>query len=207
MTEVKICGLTNADDVMAAQDNGADYVGFVLYSGSPRGISAMDLNKILDQVNLKCKAIGVFVNESREEVEKIARDCCLHAVQLHGDEVAADFCEMSTDVWRSVKFSNGICVPDLIDWTVDRYVLDAAVPGAYGGTGVTVDWDEAATLATSRAVMLAGGLTPENVADAVARVRPLGVDTSSGVECEPGKKDHNKIKSFIKAAKNATTAR
>jgi len=206
MIDVKICGLTNSDDVMAAQDSGADYIGFVLYSGSPRGISGMDLSRILDKVDLTSKAVGVFVNESREETEKIARDCCLHAVQLHGDESAAEFGEMPTEVWRSVKFSNGVCVPELSQWDAARYVLDAAVPGAYGGTGVTVDWDEAATVALSSEVMLAGGLTPENVAEAVAKVMPAGVDTSSGVEREPGKKDHDKIRKFIEAAKNATTA-
>ena len=206
MIEVKICGLTNADDVKAAQDCGADYVGFVLYPGSPRGISGMNLSRILDNVELTSKAVGVFVNEPRAEIEKIAKDCNLHAVQLHGDEMADEFCDMTTVIWRAIKLLDGVCVPALSAWDVNRYVLDAAVAGAYGGTGVTVDWAEAEAVAQANAVMLAGGLTPENVAEGIASVRPLGVDTSSGVESTPGKKNHDKVKKFIKAAKNAITA-
>jgi phosphoribosylanthranilate isomerase len=205
MVEVKICGLTNADDVRVAQESGADYVGFVLYEASPRGISGMDLCRLLDDVTLTSKAVGVFVNKSRDEVEKIAKDCNLHAVQLHGDELPGDYEGMSPVVWRAVKFQNNTCVPAPEEWKVQRYVLDASVHGAYGGTGVTADWNDAAALARQHSIMLAGGLTLDNVAEAVARVMPVGVDTASGVESEPGKKDHEKVKNFIKAAKDAVT--
>ncbi|OVE75818.1 hypothetical protein BVX97_03115 [bacterium E08(2017)] len=205
MFEVKICGLTNGDDLQAAQDYGADYVGFVIYPKSPRGVTGMDVCRILDGVDLRARAVGVFVNEPVAEIEKIVSDCNLYAVQLHGDEIPADYSGLPRVLWRSVKIADGIVVPEPMEWAAERYVLDANVPGEYGGTGVTADWAQAAMLADKHPVMLAGGLTADNVADAVKAVLPAGVDTASGVEMEPGKKDHQKVKRFIEAAKNAAT--
>lgn len=207
MIEVKICGLTNVGDVCVAQDSGADYLGFVLYSGSPRGISGLDLCRMFDKVAITSKAVGVFVNEGRTEVEKIARDCNLHAVQLHGDERAGDYERLPLVMWRAFKIKEGFYIPSLEEWKAERYVLDASVPGEYGGTGVVADWDAAGVVARKHTIMLSGGLTVGNVAEAVVRVKPAGVDVSSGVESEPGKKDHKKVKNFIKAAKNAIKAR
>lgn len=199
--EVKICGLTNRDDVVAALDLGADYLGFVLFSRSPRGITFAELVRILDKVDEDRKAIGVFVNESRDNVEKIAADCGLYAVQLHGDEKQSDFVDMPVPVWRSIRLCAETWRPLPENWQVSRYVIDADVPGLYGGTGTSADWKSASGLADRYPVMLAGGLTPGNVADAVRIVKPVGVDVSSGVEAEPGKKDHDKIKAFIRRAK------
>lgn len=206
MIEVKICGLTNRDDVLVALECGADYVGFVLYAGSPRGVTGIELAGILDAVDVQCRPVGVFVNEDPGEVVRIARDCNLYGIQLHGDENAWDFDSLPSVAWRALKIIDGVCVPDPSSWNVERYVLDAAVAGEYGGTGTIADWDVAAAIARNRKLMLAGGLTPDNVAEAVAKVRPAGVDTASGVEKEPGRKDHQKIEDFIKAAKNAVTA-
>ena len=202
MVKVKICGLTNSDDAMAALDLRADYIGFILYSESPRWITFAKLAHILDKVDRTRKAIGVFVNEPRANVEKIAVDCGLYAVQIHGDEEPEEFVDMPVPVWRAVRFRNGSFMPPPEKWRAERYVVDAAVPGLYGGTGVAADWHEAATLAAGYPVMLAGGLTPENVGEAVRIVKPLGVDVASGVETEPGEKSYTKMKQFIEAVKS-----
>jgi phosphoribosylanthranilate isomerase len=202
--EVKVCGLTSRDDALAAAEYGADYLGFVLYPKSPRGITAARLAGIADALAPSLRLVGVFVNESRSLVEQVASDCRLHAVQLHGDESAQAFREMPVPVWRAVRLGDdGIWQPPVEAWAVSRYVVDAAPPVVYGGAGVVADWGRAALLAESRPVMLAGGLTADNVADAVRTVRPLGVDASSGVESMPGKKDLACLKQFIEAARQA----
>jgi len=198
--EVKICGLTNKDDAVAALDSGADYLGFVLYPDSPRGITAAKLIEIVDKINRPVKAIGVFVNMPRLQVEQVARDCNLYAVQLHGREKPGDFVATPFPIWRALRFTKGHPNPYPRHWPVERYLVDAAVAGKYGGTGALSDWQKAAELAKKHPIMLAGGLTPENVAKAIRAVNPLGVDVVSGVESVPGRKDHRKLKAFIKAA-------
>jgi len=201
--EIKICGLTNRDDALLALDCGADYVGFVTYRESPRGISSSDLRRLLEGLERPARAVGVFVNESRADVEKVAADCGLYAVQVHGYEEAAEFVDMPLPLWRAVRGTNEGWIPLPETWRADRYVVDAAVPGLYGGSGVEADWNAAAELAGSRPLMLAGGLTPDNVAEAIRVVRPMGVDVSTGVEAEPGKKDPVKVKAFVEQAKAA----
>lgn len=201
--DVKICGLTNRDDAQHALDLGADYLGFVVYAKSPRGIDATALRRIVDNLKGPFRAVGVFVNASPAAVKRLARDCGLHAVQLHGDEPVAAFQDIPVPVWRAVRMEHGRPAPAPDDWPAARYVVDAHVPGRYGGTGVQADWRAAAALAAQRPVMLAGGLTPGNVAAAIAAVRPLGVDTASGVEREPGKKDPDKVAAFIRRARSA----
>lgn len=198
--EVKICGMTQADDVRAAVDCGADYVGFVLYAGSPRGITAKTMRKVLRE-SPACRAVGVFVNETRETVQAIAEDCGLYAVQVHGDEDPEEFADYPRRLWRAVRLSRA-GAPERADaWQAERYVIDAAVPGVYGGSGVRADWAAAGDFARQHPVMLAGGLTADNVAEAVQTVQPLGVDVSSGVERGPGRKDHANMKRFIERAK------
>ncbi len=200
-TDIKICGLTNLIDARAALDAGADFLGFVLYAGSPRCISATELRRVAERLRDKPKTIGVFVNERPENVIQIASDCNLHAVQLNGDEVYNDFSSLEISVWRSVRIQEGLISPIPEKWLAVRYVVDAAVPGQYGGTGTAVDWPAAGSLAKRVPVMLAGGLTPGNVREAIQIVQPMGVDVASGVEKAPGKKDHEKLKAFIKAVR------
>jgi len=195
--EVKICGMTRRDDVVSALDAGADYVGFVLYGPSPRCVSVSDMRRILDGLNQPCRAVGVFVNESREFVETVISECGLYAAQVHGDEDPADFASFTHSLWRAVWVGPKARVVAMDAWDAERYVVDAAVPGVYGGSGLCVDWERAADLAANYPVMLAGGLTPENVARAIAIVQPAGVDVASGVEKQPGRKDHVKVARFI----------
>lgn len=200
-TEIKICGLTNLPDARAAWEAGADFLGFVLYSGSPRGISGKALRRIAERLGGGPKLIGVFVNERPETVAGIVSDCGLHAVQLHGDERLEDFTDPGVPVWRAVRVRQGLAVPSPERWPAARYVVDADVPGEYGGTGRAADWSAAADFAKRFPVMLAGGLTPDNVREAVRIVQPAGVDVASGVEREPGKKDYRKLKAFIAAVR------
>ncbi len=200
--EVKICGLTNVEDAQVAVAAGADYLGFILYKESPRAVTPQQITHILSALGNGIRAVGVFVNEVPSQVEAIAKDCGLYAVQIHGDEDAGGFVDFSIPVWRALWVRDGGAHPDPIVWPASRYVIDAAVPGQYGGTGVAADWNEAADIAKECPVMLAGGLHPANVAEAIRSVRPMGVDVSSGVECDPGRKDHDAIRTFVAAAKN-----
>ncbi|MCE9613020.1 MAG: phosphoribosylanthranilate isomerase [Lentisphaerae bacterium] len=203
--DIKICGLTTRDDARAALEAGADYVGFVVYPKSPRHVSPTALRHLLEREGGITRAVGVFVNMTARDVATVADDCGLVAVQVHGDEDAAGFAGLARPVWRAVHLRSGTWQPAPEQWPAARYVVDATVPGQYGGTGVQADWDEAARLARARTIMLSGGLTPENVAGAIRRVRPTGVDVSSGVELSPGRKDHAKVAAFIQAARAAVT--
>ena len=200
-TQIKICGLTNLEDAKAALEAGADFLGFVVYAKSPRGISATALRRIVDQITGKPKIIGVFVNKARAEVLRIVSDCGLYAVQLHGDEPVGDFVSMPVLVWRAVRVRQGRAVPLPEQWPAARYVVDADVSGQYGGTGTEADWPAAAGLSKRFPVMLAGGLLPDNVEQAIRIVQPTGVDVASGVEKKPGKKDYHKLKAFIAAVR------
>lgn len=199
---VKICGLTNLDDARRAWDAGADFLGFVLYSKSPRGISADQLARIADRLPAEARMVGVFVNASRELVETVAAACRLSAVQMHGDEAPGAGAGAGRPVWRAVRWQEGQWKPSPDGWPADRYVADAA-SAAYGGSGQLADWRAAAVLAREVPVMLAGGLTADNVAQAIEAVRPLGVDVASGVEAEPGRKDARAMIEFIRRAHDA----
>ncbi|MBL7114478.1 MAG: phosphoribosylanthranilate isomerase [Kiritimatiellae bacterium] len=200
--EIKICGLTNVEDARAALALGADYLGFVMYAKSPRGISAERLRSIRDALPDETRCIAVFVNESRDVVLRVAEECRLYAVQIHGDEAVDAFRDMPLPVWRALAVSAQGVRPFPAEWPADRYVVDAPAPGRYGGSGEVADWDVAAKLAVDSPVMLAGGLTPENVVSALQAVKPLGVDVASGVEATPGVKDHVKMKAFFERCRN-----
>lgn len=202
-TEIKICGLTNLPDARMALDAGADYLGFVLYERSPRHIAPAALRRLLDRLPAHARAVAVVVNAHRELVEMLAHDCRLHAIQLHGDELPSDWVDLPVPVWRAIHLRKGKPSPLPENWVVARYVMDAAAPGKYGGTGRTTDWTRTAKLARQFPLILAGGLTPDNVAEAILTVQPLGVDTASGTEKTPGRKDPGKVAAFIKAVATA----
>jgi phosphoribosylanthranilate isomerase len=207
MTKIKICGIKTVKDALTALDAGADMIGFNFYPKSPRYIDpgkCRDIMAVMRKYG-QITYVGVFVNASVAEILATMNTCALTLVQLHGDETA----EMLTALnGKAFKAFRGVPVnieERVIREGVPALLIDASVKGAYGGTGVSADWNSAAELAKQYPILLAGGLTPENVAEAVQRVQPWGVDVASGVESAPGVKDVNKIRTFIKAVRSATT--
>ena len=201
--EIKICGLTNVEDALAAWEFGADWLGFILHPPSPRYITPADLRQLRARLPAEARCVGVFVNASAADVRHVMNDCGLTIAQMHGDENFEEFARMTDHVWRALRLSANGAIPNPANWQAARYVLDADVPGLYGGSGQCADWQQAATLARQYPVMLAGGLTPDNVGAAIQTVRPLGVDVAGGVEKTPGKKDIRKLHAFITAARQA----
>jgi len=199
----KVCGITNEADACAALDAGADALGFVLWSRSPRAVDVQTAVELARQVPHDVQKVGVFVDASIEELEGAAACIPLDVVQLSGDESPEACAGITSPVWKALRLAAEISVQEAnelaaayADYTL---LLDAAVPGEYGGTGEQSNWPMAAVLAESHRVVLAGGLDPDNVAVAIESVRPWGVDVSSGVEASPGRKDHDQLRRFAAA--------
>jgi len=202
MTKIKICGIKTANDALAAMEAGADLIGFNFYPKSPRHIDVGICRDIMAVMRRYGHIIyvGVFVNASVQEIRGTIDTCGLALAQLHGDETP----EMLNALGgRAFKAFRGIPndVKEFARSESPALLVDAAVKGVYGGSGVIADWSAAAEFAKGYPLLLAGGLTPENVADAVRQVNPWGVDVASGVESEPGKKDAVKMSAFIKAVR------
>jgi len=192
---VKICGITRAEDAQAAVDAGANALGFVFWPGSPRCIDPYRARTIVAALPPFVVPVGLFVNQPAEYVNAVASLVPLGAVQLHGDEPVAAIESMRHRVIKALTTA------DAIDrWPARTIVLlDVHDPDRRGGTGRTIDWAAAAAIAAKRPIVLAGGLRPDNVAEAVARVRPFGIDVSSGVERAPGIKDRDKMFALFEA--------
>lgn len=208
MIHVKICGITNLDDALAAVDCGADYLGFNFYSPSPRFIEPQQCARISETLRQRypqVRLVGVFVNTPVDQVQSTLQTCRLHLVQLHGDETPAMLAALAGQAYKALRSIPEENIASLIRCAppYPRLLLDANVAGAFGGTGKTADWAGASALAMQYPIFLAGGLKPENVAEAVECVQPWGVDTTSGVEATPGRKDPLKLKLFIHAARAA----
>lgn len=202
--EVKICGITNLDDAMAAVDFGADALGFVFFGGSPRYISHDKAGAIIKRLPSFATTVGVFVNEKNEEIEKITGLTGIDVVQLHGNE-PPEMCNISRRIIKAIRVKSLESLDPLKNYKdkVSAFLLDTFTPEILGGTGQIFNWDIAVSAKQFGRIILAGGLTPDNVAEAVRRVRPYGVDVSSGVEIEKGKKDRKKMRLFIERAKRA----
>ncbi|NHM27936.1 phosphoribosylanthranilate isomerase [Desulfofundulus sp. TPOSR] len=202
MVKVKICGITDISSALAAAEAGADALGFV-FAPSPRRITPSQACRICRELPPFISRVGVFVDAPLEEVRAVAEYCGLDAIQLHGSE-SPDYCRsLGRRVIKAFRVGDEIDPVELSGYPADAILLDTFVAGQKGGTGQPFDWQLAAGLKLSRPLILAGGLTPENVGRAVAIVQPYGVDVSSGVEKDgqPGKKDPDKIRRFIAAAK------
>jgi phosphoribosylanthranilate isomerase len=199
MMFVKICGITRAEDAQAAAEYGASAVGFVFWPESPRYVEPHRARAIIATLPASVAAVGVFVNQPASHVKDIVSLAQLSVVQLHGDEPPAFAAEMTRPVIKAVSVDGG--APGAVaDWPESVMLLvDARDPVRRGGTGLRVDWLAAAMVARGRRLLLAGGLTPENVAEAIAHVRPFGIDVSSGVERSPGVKDHGRLKALFDA--------
>jgi phosphoribosylanthranilate isomerase len=196
---VKICGITRADDAAAAVAAGAAAIGFVFWPSSPRFIDPFRARKLAVALPPFVTAVGVFVNQPLGYVNAVARLARLGAVQLHGDEPPDYAAAVTTPVIKAIAID--AASPGQLDaWpATTMLLLDVHDPVRRGGTGRTIDWTTAAAVAARRRVLLAGGLTADNVADAVARVRPFGIDVSSGVERAPGIKDHQRLRALFEA--------
>jgi phosphoribosylanthranilate isomerase len=201
---VKICGITNSDDASAAVEAGADALGFVFYQDSPRSISPGKAADIIRKLPPFITVVGVFVNENPGQIEKIISLTHIDVVQLHGSE-PPEKCSFSRPAVKAIRVKSLDSLDPLIHYrgSVSAFLLDTFSPDVLGGTGQIFNWDIAAYAKQFGPIILAGGLTPANISEAVRHVRPYGVDVSSGVESEKGKKDHQKIKSFIELAKAA----
>lgn len=215
--KVKICGLTNLDDALHAAASGADYLGFILYPPSPRAVSPATVKQITTTLSTMYHAsrfVGVFVNESAPTIAQLLNECGLDLAQLHGDEVPWMVGSPDSPLYgrcykalRPTSLAEAEAEAEWFtppDWQDNRpaLLIDAYHPTLRGGTGAIADWTLTARLAeTIPGLLLAGGLTPDNVADAVRQVRPFGVDVASGVEARPGVKDRQKVEKFIAAAK------
>lgn len=204
---VKICGITNETDALAATEAGADALGLMFYEPSPRNVSLKTAAEIARRLPPFMIKVGVFVNAPEDVVLRAIGECGLNIVQFHGDETP-EYCQLFPVMTiKAFRIRDSESLKSLSDYKTDAWLLDAYVADKLGGTGAKFNWDlavEAQKL--GRPIFLAGGLTPENVGEAVRQVRPYAVDVSSGVEASPGKKDHAKVRMFIQAAKGMTKA-
>ena len=196
---VKICGITRLEDAEAAVAAGAGALGFVFWPESPRYIDPYRARAIRSRLPPFVTAVGVFVNQPLEHVTAVASLVRLGVVQLHGDETPQYAAGISTPVMKAVP-SGAAQGGRIAEWPAAMtLLLDVHDPVKRGGTGRTIDWAGAAQVAAARRILLAGGLTPDNVAEAVAQVRPFGIDVSSGVERTPGVKDHQRLRALFEA--------
>jgi phosphoribosylanthranilate isomerase len=191
---VKICGVTRLEDALAAVEAGANAIGFVFWPASPRFIDPYRARTIAARLPPFVTPVGLFVDQPRDYVTGVASLVRLGAVQLHGDETPAFAASIRWPVIRALSVDRARAWP-----AGTTLLLDAHDPVRRGGTGRTIDWPAAARVAAERRVLLAGGLSPENVAEAVAQVRPFGIDVSSGVERAPGIKDHRRLRALFEA--------
>ncbi len=200
--KVKICGITNAPDALAAVEAGADALGFMFYEPSPRNVSIRQATEIIRELSPFIIKVGVFVDAPEDLVMRAISDCGLNMLQFHGNETPEYCTQFGLMSMKAFRIRDASSLESLQQYPTEAYLLDAFVADKLGGTGEKFNWElaiEAKKL--GRPIFLAGGLTPANVAEAVRMVQPYAVDVSSGVEAAPGKKDHDKIREFIRAAK------
>lgn len=203
--KVKICGITNPEDAQAAVAAGADLLGFVFADESPRRVTVEQAAAIARIVPPVVVRTGLFVNAPEESVMHAINACGLQLLQFHGDETPEYCRQFGVMSMKAFRVRGPETIQALRSYPTEAWLLDAFVPGLRGGTGHSFNWDLAVeAVKLGRPVFLAGGLTPENVAEAVRKVQPYGVDVSSGVESAPGKKDHAKVQAFIQAAKDVS---
>jgi phosphoribosylanthranilate isomerase len=214
---IKICGITKPEDALAAVEAGADAIGLNFYKKSARYIDPTKAKEIAQAISKTATPIGLFVNSTADEIKQICDIVGLHVIQLHGDEPPEflGLINKDHDIIRARRVSGSVldkvekdlqACSDLSDFTPDAVLLDAESPGQYGGTGESLVWEKLVDWPErlgGTPMILAGGLTPENVAEAIRTVRPHGVDVASGVESSPGVKDREKMQKFTEQAKAA----
>jgi phosphoribosylanthranilate isomerase len=197
MLKVKICGITNREDALWAVECGADALGFIFYKKSPRYINPEHAKEIISILPPFISTVGVFVNEDYNDVRDVKLLTGLNAVQLHGDE-SPSYCNLiEGKLIKAIRIKNEKSIERLKKYTVDAFLLDSFDTSSFGGSGLTFDWRLAEKAKQHGRIILAGGLTPDNVEEAINKVAPFGVDVSSGVESKPGIKNKKKVKDFI----------
>jgi len=201
-TRIKICGITDRDDALLAVELGADALGFVFYQKSPRHVTLEQAAAICRALPPLVATVGVFVNATQQEIEQTLAQCRLTALQFHGDE-PTEFCRRFTaKTIKAIRVRNEDSLRAAAEYDVDALLLDTYTDSGRGGTGRTFDWSLAVTAKKiGLPIILSGGLTTENVQEAIQKVRPYAVDVSSGVEREPGRKDPRTLRKFIELCK------
>ncbi|MEE2813741.1 MAG: phosphoribosylanthranilate isomerase [Verrucomicrobiota bacterium] len=203
---VKICGITSQADARAAAAAEADAIGLMFYKESPRHVTIEQAKEICEVLPAHIMRVGVFVNTDEALINRALSECLLNILQFHGDETPEDCAQYPVMTLKAFRVQGPETLEQMKDYSTAGFLLDAYTKEARGGTGEKFNWDLAVQAQQLRKpVFLAGGLTPDNVAEAVRKVEPFGVDVSSGVESEPGKKDSEKMVAFVKAAKSALT--
>lgn len=205
---IKICGMTRADDVACAVEAGVDAVGFIFYAKSPRAITPAAARAIIDGLPPFVDAVGVFVDEEVDRVAEIVRACGLGYVQLHGNESPASCRQLATlaapcRLLKAFRVGPHTTAAEIAAYRniVQGYLLDTYQPGVAGGTGRAFDWTLVDRLGLDKPSLLAGGLDLGNIGEALATVRPYGVDANSGLEDGPGRKNHDRIRRFVAAVR------
>jgi len=197
MVKIKICGITNLRDALLAAELGADALGFIFASSSPRGVNPQAAKEIIAQLPPFVSAVGVFVNQAEDYIQQMRRFCALDVVQLHGDE-SPDFCRrLGGRVIKVIRVKDTASLSRMKDYTVSAFLLDTYQAGKPGGTGKTFDWQLAFAAKQYGRIILSGGLNPENVREAVKQVQSYAVDVASWVESAPGQKDPRRLQEFI----------
>jgi phosphoribosylanthranilate isomerase len=206
---VKICGITRQEDARAAVDAGAHALGFVFHPSSTRYIKPENAAAIISSLPPFVTTVGVFVNLRKKQVEEIAERSGITVIQLQGDEPPSECADYNIPVIKALRIRQKDTLPMMAHYRVSGFLVDTAIPGIWGGTGVPLDWEllnrnlnDAPEAARDR-LILAGGLNAENVGAAIQLVKPFAVDVSSGVEDKPGIKNHKKIKEFMHAVRQS----
>ncbi len=204
MTSIKVCGLRSPEDAVACIEAGVDTLGLNFWPGTPRHVDVATARRIADAVAGRAALVAVFVDASLAEVERVRGETGIAWAQLHGDEPPEVVAALLPNAYKALRVGRDAVTERVRSYPGERVLLDAAVPGAMpGGTGHAFDWTLAAEVARERVLVLAGGLRPENVADAVRAVRPFQVDVASGAERAPGVKDEAKVRAFVAAVRGA----
>lgn len=201
---VKVCGLTREEDVRAAAAAGVDWLGFNLWPSSRRAQTPEQVRALVAAMPRGMRAVGIFVDAQPQEVREAATQAGLHAVQLHGRERPEDWRAFPLPIIKALKVEGDAGLESTEAWECEALLLDGPGP-APGGNGRPFAWERAQQLAAQRTVLVAGGLTPENVADAIRTVRPAGVDVAGGVESAAGIKDAERMRRFVDAARSAVS--
>jgi len=203
MTKVKICGITTTADAEVAVAAGADMIGLIFYLPSPRYVTPEQAQAIVARLPSGFPAVGVFVNESLETVTRVAQASGVQIVQLHGYESPEMCRQLPWRVLKTFRFTAQVQPEMMRQYSVEAFLIEGFHADVYGGGGTRADWQRVATLHHYGRIILAGGLTPENVCEAICLVRPYAVDVCSGVEATPGSKDWDKVRAFVRNAKDA----